>query len=182
MLTIIATMTMAMIDYLFLLHHGGGGEEEEDQPSLNSTSKLSRSASWWGDLRAATARCLRDCQGLLLPPLPPRVAGGGRRLAACAATGCWDGRRWQWQLQLFEQKRGWTSGGRGIERWVCFFMLSYFVIVFLVYPFQCRLTDFVSRSSQLLDGLPLQDFSSSHPNLVITFLFGSYSVRINCGK
>ncbi len=81
-----------------------------------------------------------------------------------------------WQLQLFEfeGKRGWARWGKGgIERWVYFFMLSYFVIVFFVYPFQCKSTDFVSSSSQLLDGLLLQDFSSSCPNLVITFLFGN---------
>jgi hypothetical protein len=33
-----------------------------------------------------------------------------------------------------------------------------------------------------LDGLLLQDFSSSHPNLVITFLLSNYSVRVNYGK
>ena len=37
-----------------------------------------------------------------------------------------------------------------------------------------------SSSSQLFIGYLLQDFSSSHPNLVITFLFGNYSVRVNC--
>jgi hypothetical protein len=52
------------------------------------------------------------------------------------------------------------------------YMKSFFVIIFGL-PFQCRLTDFVSSSSQLLDRLLLQDFSSSRPNLVITFLFGN---------
>jgi hypothetical protein len=61
------------------------------------------------------------------------------------------------------------------------FMLSYFVIMFLSFPFQCRPTDFVSSSSQFLDSSLLQDFSSS-PNLVITFLFGNYCVRVNCGQ
>ncbi len=42
---------------------------------------------------------------------------------------------------------------------------------FLVYLFQCRSIDFLSRSSQLLDGLLLQDFSSSPPNLVVDWLF-----------
>ncbi len=37
-----------------------------------------------------------------------------------------------------------------------------------------------SSSSWLFIGYLLQDFSSSHPNLVITFLFGNYSVRVNC--
>jgi hypothetical protein len=41
-----------------------------------------------------------------------------------------------------------------------------------------RLIDFTSSSSQLFIGYLLQDFSSSHPNLVITFLFGNYSVRV----
>jgi hypothetical protein len=61
-------------------------------------------------------------------------------------------------------------------------LLSYFVIVFLACPFQCRLTDFVSSSSKLLGRLLLQDFSSSCPNVVITFLFGNYSVRVICGQ
>jgi hypothetical protein len=40
--------------------------------------------------------------------------------------------------------------------------------------------DFSSSSSRLFVGYLLQDFSTSHPNLVITFLFGSYNVRVNC--
>jgi hypothetical protein len=108
---------------------------------------------------------------------------GEERAGCMGAVGCWDGWQWQWQLQLFEGKRGWTRRGRGgIERWVYFFMLSYFVIIVLAHPFQCRLTDFLSSSSQLLGGLLLQDFSSSRPSLVITFLFSNYSVRVNCGK
>ncbi len=47
----------------------------------------------------------------------------------------------------------------------------------------CRLTNFTSISSQLLDSYLLQDFSSS-PNLVITFLFGNIvwesTVANNC--
>jgi hypothetical protein len=54
----------------------------------------------------------------------------------------------------------------GIKKWVCFLMLSY-LLLFFGYLFQCRLIDFLSRSSQLLDRLLLQDFSSSHPNLVV---------------
>ncbi len=45
-----------------------------------------------------------------------------------------------------------------------------------------RLIDFASSLSLLFVGYLLQDFSSSHPNLVITFLFGNYSVRVNCCK
>ncbi len=44
------------------------------------------------------------------------------------------------------------------------------------------LSYYSSSSSQLFIGYLLQDFSSSHPNLVITFLFGDYSVRVNCCK
>ncbi len=39
-----------------------------------------------------------------------------------------------------------------------------------------------SSSSWLFIGDLLQDFSSSHPNLAITFLFGNYSVGVNCRK
>ncbi len=131
---------------------------------------------------AATARCSRDCEGLLLPPLPPLSAGGG------------GGEGWPHVLLSVVgmdgddncnsnclSKKGVGQGKRrgGIERWVWFFMLSYFRYCFLAYLFQCRLIDFLSRSNQLLDGLLLQDFSSSCPNLVITFLFGNYSVRVN---
>ncbi len=42
--------------------------------------------------------------------------------------------------------------------------------------------DYSSSSSWLFIAYLLQDFSSSHPNLVITFLFGNYSVRVNCCK
>ncbi len=45
------------------------------------------------------------------------------------------------------------------------------LLFFLVFLFQCRLIDFLSRSSQLLDGLLLQDFSFSHSNLVVEVLF-----------
>ncbi len=75
-------------------------------------------------------------------------------------------------------------GRRGIERWVCFFMLSYVVIVFLAYPFQCRSTDLLSRSSQLLDGLLLQDLSpviqiwSSHFCLAIMVWRGASNCYI----
>ncbi len=87
-------------------------------------------------------------------------------------------------------------------------MLSYFVIVFWLFffnvgqlisyqdqvncwmGFSCKITLSViqiwwssyysSSSSRLFISYLLQDFSSSHPNLVITFQFGNYSVRVNC--
>ena len=81
------------------------------------------------------------------------------------------------------KKRGWTrEKERGNLKMGLFFHAVLFCYCFLAFIFQCRLIDFLSRSSQLLDGLLLQDFSSSHPNLVIIFLFGNYSVRVNCGK
>ncbi len=109
-------------------------------------------------------------------------------------------------------KKGVGQGKRrgGILRWVCFFMLSYFVIVFWLFfvnvgqlisyqdqvncwtGFSCKislsviqiwwLSYYSSSSSWLFIGYLLQDFSSSHPNLVITFLFGNFSVRVNCCK
>jgi hypothetical protein len=123
--------------------------------------------SWLAAAASATAGCWREGEGWPHAPLPvARMDDNGNGDCNC----------------LREKGVG-QGGGRGeIERWACFFMLSYFVIVFLSYPFQCRLTDFVSSSSQLLDRLLLQDFSSSCPNLVITFLFGNYSVRVNCGE
>ena len=109
-------------------------------------------------------------------------------------------------------KKGVGQGKRrgGIERWVCFLMLSYFVIVFWLFffnvgclisyqdqvncwmGFSCKISlsivqiwlssYYSSSSSQLFIGYLLQDFSSSHSNLVITFLFGNYSVRVNWRK
>ncbi len=91
-----------------------------------------------------------------------------------------------------------------------FFMLSYFVIVFWLFffnvcllisyqdrvncwmGFSCKISLSVvqiwwlrcysSSSSWLFISYLLQDFSSSHPNLVITFLFDNYSVRVNYCK
>ncbi len=109
------------------------------------------------------------------------------------------------------KKRGWTrEKERGNLKMGLFFHAVLFCYCFLAFLFQCRLIDFLSRSSQLLDRLllqyslsvfqiwwssyyssswsqlficyPLQDFSSSHPNLVITFLFGNDRVRVNCRK
>ncbi len=107
------------------------------------------------------------------------------------------------------KKRCWTrEKERGNLKMGLFFCAVLFCYYFLAFFFQCRLIEFLLRSSQLLDGLLLQDFtfsysnlvvellfikfkltiigyllqdfSSSHPNLVITFLFGNYSVRVNC--
>ncbi len=109
------------------------------------------------------------------------------------------------------KKRGWTrEKERGNLKMGLFLMLFYFVIVFWLFVFNvgwlishqdqvncwrgfsCKISLSVvqiwwssyysSSSSWLFIGYLLQDFSSSHPNLVITFLFGNYSVRVNCLK
>ncbi len=106
----------------------------------------------------------------------------------CLRCGLLEGERADrvrcWGLLGWTSKKGVGQGKRrgGIERWVCFFVLSYFVIVFWLIFFNAGFFDFLSRSSHLLDELLLQDFSSSHPNLVITFLLSNYSVRVNYGK
>ncbi len=80
-------------------------------------------------------------------------------------------------------KKGLDKGkGKGELKDGFVFSCCLILLLFLAYLFECRLIDFLSRSSQLLDGLLLQDFSSSHPNLVITFLSSNYSVRVDCGK
>ncbi len=143
-------------------------------------------------------RCLR-C-GLL---------GVGRGQAACMTGGHWDGQRWQLQWRLFEQKRGWTrEKERGDWKMGLFFDAVLFDIVFwftffnagwlISYQdqvncwtgFSCKISllvvqiwwsiDYSSSSSWLIVGYLLRNFSSIHPNLVITFLFGNYSVRVNC--
>ncbi len=120
------------------------------------------------------------------PPLDVcGIAKNGR--CRCLCCGLLGGERADrvrcWRLLGWTSKKGVGQGKRrgGIERWVflCFLVLFLF---FLAYLFQCRSIDFLSRSSQLLDGLLLQDFSSSRPNLAITFLLSNYSVRVNCGK
>ncbi len=107
------------------------------------------------------------------------------------------------------KKRGWTrEKERGNLKMSLFFHVSYFVIVFwLIFfnvgwlisyqdqvncwmGFSCKISlsaiqiwwssCYSSSSSPLFTSYLLQDFSSSHPNLVITFLFGNYSVRVNC--
>ncbi len=52
-----------------------------------------------------------------------------------------------------------------------FFHAVLFCYCFFAFLFQCRLIDFLSRSSQLLDGLLLQDFSFGHSNLAVQLLF-----------
>ncbi len=153
MLTMIVMVTMTtMIDYWLLLYHGGGGGEgEEDRPSLNKTLKLLRSPSWRG----------------WFAPSHRRTFAGSLRLAttAASAAGCWEGGggwphaallvvRMAMAIATVWEKEGLAKGERegklkdGFVYIHCFhfdggekncFMLSYFVIVILAYPFQCRL-------------------------------------------
>ncbi len=83
-------------------------------------------------MHAARARCLRYCEELplLLPPL--RAAGGEGEgwpqvsLAVIRMGG--DDNRNGNCLSKKDVGQGKRTGG--IKRWVCFFMLSYFIIVF----------------------------------------------------
>ena len=59
-----------------------------------------------------------------------------------------------------------------------FFHAVLFCYCFLAFIFQCRLIDFLSRSSQLLDGLLLQDFSFSRSNLVVELLFIKFKLTV----
>ncbi len=70
------------------------------------------------------------------------------------------------------KKRGWTrEKERGDLKMGLFFHAILFCYCFLAFLFQCRSIDFFSRSSQLLDGLLLQDFSFRHSNSVVKVLF-----------
>ncbi len=53
-----------------------------------------------------------------------------------------------------------------------------FCYCFVAFLFQCRLIDFLSRSSQLLDGLLLQDFFFSCSNLVVELLFIKFNQNV----
>ncbi len=69
--------------------------------------------------------------------------GRGRGLAACVAGDRRDGRQWQSQWWLFEQKRGWTrKKERGNWKMGLFFHAVLFYFCFLAYLFQCRSIDF----------------------------------------
>ncbi len=132
-------------------------------------------------MHTATARCLQDHEELPLPlPLLQAVWGGGgegRPHASLAIAGLGSDDN-PYGNCLSRKKVGQGKRRGGIEIWVCFFMLSYFVIVILGFLFQCRLIDFLSRSSQLLDGILLQDFSFSCSNLVVKLLFIKFKLTV----
>ncbi len=69
-------------------------------------------------------------------------------------------------------KKGLDKGrGEGDLKMGLFFHAVLFFYCFLVFLFQCRPIDFISRSSQLLDGLLLHNFFFSYSNLVVELLF-----------
>jgi hypothetical protein len=77
------------------------------------------------------------------------------------------------------KKRGWTrEKERGNLKMGLFFHAVLFCYCFLAFLFQCRLIGFLSRSSQLLEGLLLQDFSFSCSNLVVELLFIKFKLTV----
>ncbi len=73
-------------------------------------------------------------------------------------------------FECLRKKKGWTTEKeRGDLMMGLFFHAVLFC--FFVFLFQCRSIDFLSRSSQLLDGLLVKDFSFSCSNLVVNLLF-----------
>jgi hypothetical protein len=108
---------------------------------------------------------------------------GGRGQAACVTGGHWDGWQWQSQWQMFEQKRGWIrEKERGSWKMGLLFHAVLYCYCFLAYLFKCRSIDFLSRSSQLLDGLLLQNFSSSCPNFGVDWLFIKFKSTVYCSS
>ncbi len=99
--------------------------------------------------------------------------GEGRPLASLAIAGL-DGNDNR-NGNCLSKKKGWTREmERGNLKMGLFFHAVLYCYCFLAFLFQCRLIDFLSRSSQLLDGLLLQDFSFSHLNLVVELLFTKF--------
>jgi hypothetical protein len=132
-------------------------------------------------LHAAIARCLQNHEESPLY-LHCGLLGGGEGWlhALLAIVGMYDDDNCNGNCL---SKKGLDRGkGEGELKDGFDFSCCFFCYCFLACLFQCRLVDFLSRSKQLLDKLLLQDFSSSCPNLVITFLLSNYGVRVNCGK
>jgi hypothetical protein len=112
-------------------------------------------------------RCLRDHEESPLPlPLLRAVWGGGgegRPPSSLALAGLdGDDNR---NGNCLSKKR--LDKGKGEEGFNDGFVFScrLILLLFLAFLFQCRSIDFLSKSSELLDGLLLQDFSFSHSNL-----------------
>jgi hypothetical protein len=107
---------------------------------------------------------LQDYEELSLPlPLLQAVwqgGGEGRPHPSLAIAGL-DGNDNR-NGNYLSKKRGWTrEKERGNSKMGLFFHAVLFCYCFLTFLFQYRLIDFLSRLSQLLGGLLLQDFSFS---------------------
>ncbi len=77
------------------------------------------------------------------------------------------------------KRRGWPrEKERGNLKMGLFFHAVLFCYCFLAFLFQCRLIDFLSRSSQLLNGLLVQDFSFGCSNLVVELLFIKFKLTV----
>ncbi len=114
------------------------------------------------NMKNCRCRCL--CCGL-------SGGGGEGRLHALLAIAGLDGKDNHYGNCLSKQ-RGWTrEKERGIFKMGLFFHAILFCYCFFAFLFQCRSIDFLPRSSQLLDGLLLQDFFFSRSNLVVKLLF-----------
>jgi hypothetical protein len=96
---------------------------------------------WWQHVGGSSMACAdnnfnrhddNDDWLLIVPLLQGRGEGWVRGLAACIAGGHCDGRWWQLQWWLFEQKRGWTrkkerrNWKMGLFFSCCLFLLLFF--------------------------------------------------------
>ncbi len=152
----------------------GGRGRRINQASIQCWSHQGTQAGR-DDLLAATARHLRDCRGLpllLLPP--PQAAGGGERAGRMCCRRSPGYTAMAMAIATVWGKKGLDKGGRGEGESKDGFVFSCCLILLLCF--------WLTLFNAGLDRLLLQDFSSSCPNLVITFLFGNHSVRVNCGK
>ncbi len=123
----------------------------------------------WRIAAAAAAAFATGCEGW----------GREGRLHASLAIAGLDGND-SCNGDCLSKKSGWTrEKERGILKMGLFFHAVLFCYCFLAFIFQCRLIDFLSRSSQLLDGLLLQDFSLSHSNLVVKLLFIKFKSTVH---
>ncbi len=77
---------------------------------------------------------------------------------------------------------GQGKGREGIERWVFFSCCLILLLFFLLTLFNAgQLISYQDQVNCWTD-FSCKDISSSRPNLVITFLFSNYKVRVNCGE
>ena len=161
-------------NYWLFLCCGGGG----DQSSLNLMMKSSISISLWKWF--AHSHRLRSWRIIAATAFTSGCVGWGRegRPHASLAIAGLDGHD-NCNGNWLSKKRGWTrEKERGNLKMGLFFHAVLFCHCFFAFLFQCRLIDFLSRSSQLLDGLLLQDFSFSDSNLVVKLLFIKFKLTV----